>query len=199
MPTYLVLDHNVLITNLSLCSPFYFWFKYELNRSTTHSKFDPTGVRTWPPDHDSTFYVTEMIALTTQPSMSEKNVLPYYLRGLRRLQMHRLSDSLMHLQLIILVQVRLRQKYYAQQVRLDQGLNSWPPDHNSTFYIPETPALTTRSSVTVFTQDSGSGMHSTEFPKIKLERDILMVIIHSKFHENPFIAFLVTLIIDRET
>ena len=24
----------------------YFWFKYDLDRSTTHPKFDPTGVRT---------------------------------------------------------------------------------------------------------------------------------------------------------
>ena len=39
--------------------------KYDLDRSTTLPKFDPTRVRT----HDSTFHVTETPALTTWPSV----------------------------------------------------------------------------------------------------------------------------------
>ena len=45
--------------------------------------------------------------------------------------------------------LRLRQKYYAPQVWLDLDLNSWPPDHESTFHVTKTPALTTWPSVTV--------------------------------------------------
>ena len=45
-----------------------------------------------------------------------------------------------------------RQKYYAPQVWSDQGSNSWPPDHDSTFHVTETPALTTRPSVTAAIQ-----------------------------------------------
>ena len=41
------------------------------------------------------------------------------------------------------------QKYYASQVRPNQGSNSWPPDHESTVHATEMPALTTRPSVTV--------------------------------------------------
>ena len=44
----------------------------------------------------------------------------------------------------------LGQKYYAPQVWPDQGSNSWPPDHDSTFHVTEMPALTTRPSVTSF-------------------------------------------------
>ena len=47
-----------------------------------------------------------------------------------------------------LAQVRLRQKYYAPQVRPDWGSNSWPPDHDSAFHVTETPALTTSPWVT---------------------------------------------------
>ena len=42
----------------------------------------------------------------------------------------------------------LGQKYQAPQVRPDWGSNSWPPDHDRTFHVTETPALTTRPSVT---------------------------------------------------
>ena len=42
----------------------------------------------------------------------------------------------------------LGQKYHASQVRPDRGSNSWPPDHDSTVHVTETPALTTRPSVT---------------------------------------------------
>ena len=41
-----------------------------------------------------------------------------------------------------------RQKYYAWRVRPDRGSNSWPPDHASIFHVTETPALTTRPSMT---------------------------------------------------
>ena len=54
-------------------SNFYFWFKYNLHRSSvygTHHKLDPTGVRTLDlKDHGSTFLVTETPALTTLPSL----------------------------------------------------------------------------------------------------------------------------------
>ena len=43
----------------------------------------------------------------------------------------------------------LGQKYYAPHVRHDRGSNSCHPDHDSTFHITETPALTTRPSVTL--------------------------------------------------
>ena len=51
---------------------------------------------------------------------------------------------------LFLVQVRLQTKYYAPQVWPDWGLNSWPPDHDSTLRVTATPALTTRPSVTRF-------------------------------------------------
>ena len=38
----------------------------------------------------------------------------------------------------------LGQKYHAPQVQPRRGLNSWPPDHDSTFNVTETPAITTR-------------------------------------------------------
>ena len=44
----------------------------------------------------------------------------------------------------------LGQKYYAPQVQPELGLNSRPPDHDSTFHVTETPALTTWPSVTSF-------------------------------------------------
>ena len=50
-----------------------FGFKYttyDRSRPTAHPKFDPTGVRTQAPDHDSTFHVTETLALITRPSMT---------------------------------------------------------------------------------------------------------------------------------
>ena len=42
----------------------------------------------------------------------------------------------------------LGHKYYAPQVQPDRASNSWPPDHDSTFYVTEMPAPTTRPSVT---------------------------------------------------
>ena len=40
----------------------------------------------------------------------------------------------------------LEQKYYAPQVRPEQGLNSQPPDHEGSLHVTKTPALTTRPS-----------------------------------------------------
>ena len=48
--------------------------------------------------------------------------------------------------MIILVNVWLRQKCHASQVRPDWDLNPWLPDHDSTFWIPEMPVLTTQPS-----------------------------------------------------
>ena len=48
----------------------------------------------------------------------------------------------------ILDRIQLRAENYALQVRPNWGSNSWPPDHDSTFHVTETPALTTWPSVT---------------------------------------------------
>ena len=45
-------------------------------------------------------------------------------------------------------QEHLRQKYYARKARREQGSNPWHPDHDSTFHLTVTPALTTQPSVT---------------------------------------------------
>ena len=42
----------------------------------------------------------------------------------------------------------LGQKYYSPQVRCEWDSNSWLADPDSTFHVTETPALTTRPSVT---------------------------------------------------
>ena len=52
--------------------------------------------------------------------------------------------------LLILDQVQLGQKYYAPQAQPDWDSNSWPPDHDITFHVTETPALTTWPSVTSY-------------------------------------------------
>ena len=49
----------------------------------------------------------------------------------------------------IWIKYDLGQKYYAPQVQTGRGSNSWPPDHDSTFHVTETPALTTWTSVTL--------------------------------------------------
>ena len=48
--------------------------------------------------------------------------------------------------------------FKAHQVRPDRGLNSSPPDHDSTLHVTETPALTTQPSVTL--------LHVTETPAL---------------------------------
>ena len=37
--------------------------------------------------------------------------------------------------------------YYSSQVQFDQGFNTCPLDHDSTFHVAEMPALTTRPLV----------------------------------------------------
>ena len=81
-------------------------------------------------------------------SATQRNGLPHYLRGLRWFQMHGLSDRLIHWQFRFWFMYDLGQKYQAPQARPDWGLNSWPPDHDSTFHVTETPALATWPSVT---------------------------------------------------
>ena len=93
------------------CESRYFWFKYDSGQKDYTPRDRPDrGSNSWPPDHDSTFHVTDTPALTTRPSVTlKRNVLPHYLRDLRWFQMHGLSDIiLMNWQLIFLVQVRLR-------------------------------------------------------------------------------------------
>ena len=49
----------------------YFWFKYDLaQKYYAHKVWPNRGSNSWPPDHDSTSHVTEMTALTTQPSLT---------------------------------------------------------------------------------------------------------------------------------
>ena len=56
------------------------------DRSTTHPEFDQQGLNSRPPDHDSTFHVTETPALTTRPSVTspDQNMLSPAIYTLRR-------------------------------------------------------------------------------------------------------------------
>ena len=59
--------HKLIFLHGALC--LYFWFKYDIDRSTMHHKFDLTWVQTHGvSDHDSAFHVPEMLILTTEPS-----------------------------------------------------------------------------------------------------------------------------------
>ena len=51
---------------------------------------------------------------------------------------------------LFLVQVRLRTEVPSTQSSTIPGLNSWPPDHDSTVHVAEMPALTTRPWVTSY-------------------------------------------------
>ena len=56
----------------------YFWFKYDLGQKYYAPQVRPDrGSNSWPPDHDSTFHVTEMPALTTRPSVTS-SIYVYY-------------------------------------------------------------------------------------------------------------------------
>ena len=49
----------------------YFWFKYDLGQKYQAPQVPPDRCpNSWPPDHDSTFHVNEMPALTTRPSVT---------------------------------------------------------------------------------------------------------------------------------
>ena len=86
----------------------YFWLKYHLGQKYWANQVRPDrGSNSWPLDHDST--LRHWDACSNHLTISDlKNVLPHYLWGLRWFQMHRLSDRLMHWQLIFLVKVSLR-------------------------------------------------------------------------------------------
>ena len=48
----------------------YFWFKYGIGHKYYAPQFRPdNGSNSWPPHHCSTFHVTEMLTLTTQPTV----------------------------------------------------------------------------------------------------------------------------------
>ena len=59
-----------------------------------------------------------------------------------------IGHTLWIVKVFILFKHDLGQKYQATQVQPKQGSNSWPPDHDSTFHVTETPALATSPSVT---------------------------------------------------
>ena len=52
-----------------------------------------------------------------------------------------LSQKLLFHHLYFLIKYDLGQKYCAPQVQPNRGSNSWPPDHDNTFHVTETPAL----------------------------------------------------------
>ena len=85
----------------------------------------------------------------------------------------------------------LGQKYCAPQIQPEQGLNSWPPDHNSTFHATETPALTTWPSVTLYTELLSNLLGMLEwFPS-----SLLTCLDHSGYlHGNNLNCFVVTCI-----
>ena len=87
-------------------------------RSTTHPLFDPTGIRT----KDSTFYVSETLALTTEPSdlLNKAMHCHIILEEVLRWSYIGSQDRLVHWQLIVLVQVRLK-----TEVRCTKTI-SWP-------------------------------------------------------------------------
>ena len=72
----------------------------------------------------------------------------------------------------------LGQKYHAPHVWPDQGSNSWPPDHDSTVHVTETPTLTTRPSVT-WCNEPITGLYPREFHGWKLCLCLKFSISHS--------------------
>ena len=118
----------------------YFWFMYNLGQ-----KFYPPQIRadwalnSWPPDHDSTFHVTEMPALTTWPSVTfSKEMYFHIILGVWG------DFKCMGSQIDwwtgnwhFWLKYNLEQKYYTPQVRSSQGSDSWPSHHDSTFHVTE--------------------------------------------------------------
>ena len=96
------------------------------------------GSNSWPPDHDSTFHVTEMPALTTWPSLTFAwlNIHCQFIYS---------YPVCYHWSFICL---NLRTEVPSTQVWPDWGSNSWLPYHDSTFHVTEMPALTTWPSLT---------------------------------------------------
>ena len=53
----------------------YVWFKYDLGQKYQAPQVRPDwGSNSWPPDHDSTFLVTEMPDVTTRPSVTSTSL-----------------------------------------------------------------------------------------------------------------------------
>ena len=115
------------------------------NYCYVHLKFNPTGARA----HDlqtmhCTFYVPKVLVLVNhcailgrhQGPLKKRNVLPHYLGGMGRKCTGSQIDLCICMQLVFFVQVWLGQKDYAPQVRPDQGLNPWPPDHGKYILCP---------------------------------------------------------------
>ena len=54
----------------------FFLFKYYLGHKYQAPQVRPNrGSNSWPPDHDCTFHVTEMAALTTRPSVTSPAIM----------------------------------------------------------------------------------------------------------------------------
>ena len=106
------------------------WYDLGKKYRAPHCQSD-WGWNSWPPDHNSTCHVTEMPALTPQPSVTSNALALRFTDALAKWFKH-----------------NLRQKFQAPQVRPNWGSNSWPLDHDSTFHVTEMPALATWPSVT---------------------------------------------------
>ena len=62
---------NLCVSALFQSVEKYVWFKYDLGQKHYAPQVRPhQGSNSWPPDYDNTFHVTEMPALTTQPSVT---------------------------------------------------------------------------------------------------------------------------------
>ena len=93
-------------------------------------------------------------AYSNHPAINDllkTKVLPHYGRGLWPFQMHWLSGKLVNWHLAFVVQVCLGHKYYTAHVQPYSGSNAWPPDHDSTFLVTETPVLAAQPSATART------------------------------------------------
>ena len=75
--------------------------------------------------------------IAKQGSKLKNNVWPFYV------------VAIIYQLFLAQVQLRTEVSLPPTQVRPDRGLNSWPPDHDSTSHVTEMPVLiTTRPSVT---------------------------------------------------
>ena len=52
----------------------YFWIKYDIGQKYYTPRVQLISSNSWPPDHDSTFHVTETPALTTWPSVTSHSL-----------------------------------------------------------------------------------------------------------------------------
>ena len=64
--------------NCNTLHNFWVWFKYNLGEKYPAPQVQPHwGLNSWPPDHDSTFHVTETPAITTRPSATSRYTIPH--------------------------------------------------------------------------------------------------------------------------